>query len=169
MRTASKGAILLLGILLMSGLACGVGGEENATPTPTPVTTLLPSRAYAIDGMYLENMIWVYKDHISDELPVVNGSVIIDGQECQIIDLVKIYLTTGNYEEWVIFWGFSQSCISLNGSNNDNCDSGFDKWVTCDPEAHYIWAVCEDEWIKSTCVGDDCLANNERGFQGVYP
>lgn len=169
MRVKGFALILLLGILLTSGLACGEGGDEGVTPKKTPVTTLLPSRAYAIDRTHVEDMAWVYKDHISDELPVVNGSVIIDGQECKILDLVKLHVMSSVEEEYVLWWGIPKSRISINGSNNDNCDSDFNKGVSCNPDAHYIWAVCEDGWTKSTCIGNDCWANNKSGFQGVYP
>jgi len=34
---------------------------------------------------------------------------------------------------------------------------------------HYIWLVDEVGNVCSVCVGDDCWANNESGYQGVWP
>jgi len=34
---------------------------------------------------------------------------------------------------------------------------------------HYIWLVDENGNVCSVCVGDDCWANNESGYQGVWP
>ena len=118
-------------------------------------------------------MIGTYKERLSDELPVLNGSLVIDGEECRILDMVIVGFGARIYYDADTVM-VPQSCKHINGSSNDNCDTPvefvtFDSQDLCNPDGHYIWAVCEDERIKSTCIGDDCLANNESGFQGVYP
>jgi hypothetical protein len=59
----------------------------------------------------------------------------------------------------------SEGVASIEGSDNDNCDAGCGG---CLAASHYIWAA--DEYgIYSTCVGADCEANGEDGYQGVWP
>jgi hypothetical protein len=36
-------------------------------------------------------------------------------------------------------------------------------------QGHYIWLVDKVGYVCSVCVGDDCWANNESGYQGVWP
>jgi len=161
--------ILLLGVLLTSGLACGPGGGAEPTPTATPYWR----DSYGEESSRLLYAVSLYIKYESDELPVINGGVIIDGEECQILDMVEIWLVEKDYFVNYI-WTVPHSCISINGSSNDNCDTSvgfvtFNPQGLCNPDGHYIWAVCEDGYIRSTCVGDDCLANDTDGFQGVYP
>jgi Na+-transporting methylmalonyl-CoA/oxaloacetate decarboxylase gamma subunit len=55
---------------------------------------------------------------------------------------------------------------SSNGSNDDNCDGGCEG---CFNTSHYVWAVDDQGNVYSTCIGEDCEANGEDGYQGVFP
>jgi len=36
-------------------------------------------------------------------------------------------------------------------------------------QGHYVWLVDDNGNVCSVCIGDDCWANNESGYQGVWP
>ncbi len=36
-------------------------------------------------------------------------------------------------------------------------------------KGHYVWLIDEVGTVCSVCVGDECWANNESGYQGVWP
>jgi len=67
MRTTKIAVILLLGILLMSGFACGGGPEVTPTPTPLPTVTMLCEQARnaiqeALSNYYDERGEWPTTD-----------------------------------------------------------------------------------------------------------
>ena len=55
---------------------------------------------------------------------------------------------------------------SGNGSSDDNCDGGCEG---CSNTSHYVWAVDEQGNVYSTCIGEDCEANGEDGYQDIWP
>lgn len=105
----------------------------------------------AVSSYYMDN---------EGALPTTNGTVNISGYDSQIIDICALLTSAGGNLSEV-----TECLTSLDGPDNDNCDAGCGG---CSAANHYIWAI-DDYGIYSTCVGDDCDANGEDGFQGVWP
>ena len=104
----------------------------------------------------------------NEPIPAVNGTIVIDGEERYIVDFV--YLVGGTYVGIEPPYQLQpESAILINGSDNDNCDNYPESPTYCNRNDHYIWAMDEIGKVYSACIGDDCWANNESGFQGVYP
>jgi len=100
-----------------------------------------------------------YYDH-DGAFPTINGTVNISGYDVQILDICALQVSAeGGFNE------VTEGVASIDGLDNDNCDSGC---AGCSAENHYIWAI-DDYGIYSTCVGADCEANGEDGYQGVWP
>jgi hypothetical protein len=102
-----------------------------------------------------------YQDDNDGKLPVINATVNIGGHDFQIVDICAL-LTSGDSMLSDVPVGLA----SVNGSGNDNCDAGCEG---CHSDYHYVWAVDDEGNVYSTCVGEDCDANGEDGFQGVWP
>ena len=101
-----------------------------------------------------------YAVNNSGVFPTINGTVNVDGYDSQIVDICALLTSAGG-----ILSEVSEGVASIEGSDNDNCDAGCGG---CLAASHYIWAA--DEYgIYSTCVGADCEANGEDGYQGVWP
>jgi len=115
------------------------------------------------DNVYteLQNAVMVYAANNSGAFPVINGSIDISGYDMQIVDICSLLASQGGLLAEV-----PEGIASVNGSNNDNCDAGC---PGCLETSHYVWAIDEYGYVYSTCVGDDCNANSEDGFQGVWP
>ena len=167
MKVRGLALILLSGIVL---LACACEGDRGAEPTPTPKPTdTKEESAYWDDDNTLQNTIGIWRGRYPDEpIPAVNGTVTVDGEERYIVDFCYLYGGTysGDMQSYKLV---PESAISINGADNDNCDKYPKSPTLCHREYHYIWAMDEIGVVYSTCIGDDCWANNESGFQGVYP
>jgi hypothetical protein len=57
-------------------------------------------------------------------------------------------------------------CYGKSGEEGTNFYTGN---CTNPYQGHYVWLVDEVGNVCSVCVGDDCWANNESGYQGVWP
>ncbi len=57
-------------------------------------------------------------------------------------------------------------CYGQSGQEGTNFYTGS---CTNPYSGHYIWLVDDGGNVCSVCVGDDCRANNESGYQGVWP
>ena len=167
MRVKGFALILLSGIVL---LACACEGDGGAEPTPTPKpTNTKEERAYWDDDNTLQNTIGTWRQRYPDEpIPIVNGTVAIDGEERTIVDFCYLYggASSGDMQSLKLV---PESAISINGADNDNCDNYPKSPTLCHRNYHYIWAMDEIGVVYSTCIGDECWSNNESGFQGVYP
>jgi hypothetical protein len=107
----------------------------------------------------LDAVVAYYYDH-DGELPTINGTVNISGYDSQILDICALLTTAeGGLND------VPEGVASVSDSDNDNCDAGCEG---CSAASHYVWAI-DDYGIYSTCVGDECDANGEDGFQGVWP
>ena len=105
----------------------------------------------AVSSYYIDN---------DGVFPTINGTVNVSGYDLQILDICALLTSAGG-----ILSEVSEGVASVEGSDNDNCDAGCGG---CLAASHYIWAA--DEYgIYSTCVGAECEANSEDGFQGVWP
>ncbi|MFA5374924.1 MAG: hypothetical protein WC455_04115 [Dehalococcoidia bacterium] len=116
----------------------------------------------AYNSMYadLENAVVAYYYDHDGVFPTINGTVNISGYDVQILDICALRVSAEG--------GFNKGpdgVAAVTGSDNDNCDAGCEG---CLSSNHYIWAI-DDYGIYSTCVGADCDANGEEGFQGVWP
>jgi len=57
-------------------------------------------------------------------------------------------------------------CYGQSGQEGTNFYTGN---CTNPYQGHYIWLIDTNGNVCSVCVGDDCRANNESGYQGVWP
>jgi hypothetical protein len=116
----------------------------------------------------IQNAVQYYQDKNEGGLPTVNGTVTVNGSLCHIIDICALLVSEGGKLSQI-----PDSCVSINGSDNDNCDAGCGEnsqpWNSCTEYSHYIWVVDESGNVHSTCVGSDCNAYNTDGYQGVWP
>ena len=115
--------------------------------------------AYNLDQSRIQDAVLSYWYMSYAELPVLNATVVIDGQACFIIDMCLL-LSGGALE------GVPISSTDIDGAGNDNCDAG---GCQCDPGAHYVWAVDYGVHVYSMCVGAGCEAYNTDGYQGAWP
>jgi hypothetical protein len=125
--------------------------------------SLTPSResVYSHNQKSLQDAVKDYQNRNDGALPTVNGTVTVNGSLCHIIDVCALLVPEGGKLNQV-----PDTCTSINGSNNDNCDAGCEG---CWEYSHYIWVVDESGNVYSTCVGSDCIAYNADGYQSVYP
>jgi len=108
----------------------------------------------------LDYAVYAYYAGHGSALPTINGTVNISGADYRILDICALLTSAGG-----IFSEVPEGLASVAGPDNDNCDAGC---PGCSTSNHYIWTV-DDYGIYSMCVGDDCEANGEDGFQSVWP
>jgi prepilin-type N-terminal cleavage/methylation domain-containing protein len=109
----------------------------------------------------IQDVVIAYTAIHETEPPPTVGTVNISGNK-SILDMCSILLPGG------LLRTAPEGCISINGSNNDNCDSALN-CSGCRATFHYIWAIDSKGNVFSTCVGGDCAANGEDGYQDVWP
>jgi hypothetical protein len=113
----------------------------------------------AVYGDLESAVIAYYYDH-EGTFPTINGTVNVSGYDSQILDICALLTSAeGGLNE------VPEGIAAVDGSDNDNCDAGC---AGCSAASHYVWAI-DDYGVYSTCVGDECDANGEDGFQGVWP
>lgn len=117
--------------------------------------------AYNSDKFELRDGVIAYMIENDDMMPIIDGSVNINGSECRIIDICILTST-----ESEMLHRAPESCVSTNGPDNDNCDGGCEG---CSNTSHYIWAIDDNGNVYSTCVDEECEANGEDGYQDVWP
>ena len=104
--------------------------------------------------------------------PVTSDIVQIDGLNYGIIDICVLQMSYNGSDGPGLLRQIPVSCVD---TINDNCDNascmGNSSSDTggCDPRAHYIWAATLKGGVKSACIGPDCDAHNEDGYQGIWP
>ena len=109
---------------------------------------------------YVQEMVKHYQSENNGNLPTINGTVTINGKAYDIIDLCAILININSSRPEAYYPQYF--AITINGSDNDNCDSGCNG---CWPQWYYIWAVDKSGKVYSTCMGDGCSAHNQDGFQ----
>jgi prepilin-type N-terminal cleavage/methylation domain-containing protein len=119
-------------------------------------------RAYETLRSQIQNVVIAYTAIHETELPPTVGTLDISGNK-SILDMCSILLPGGMLRT------APDGCVSINGSNNDNCDSATINCSGCIDTSHYIWAIDSKGNLYSACVGGDCNANNADGYQGVWP
>lgn len=142
----------LVGFLVFLVLQPEVKGRANGTCTDYHTTK---SKLYTWIEYYMDDR---------EELPIVNvnATVRINESAYYIIDICALVEYFQNQD---LSFQVPYSCIEIEGPNNDNCDGGN---CSCYLDSHYIWAIDDNGAINSTCVGEECYANNEDGFQDVW-
>jgi hypothetical protein len=125
--------------------------SEMPTPEEVAYNSAYSDLLKAVSSYYIDN---------NGVVPTINGTVNISGYDIQILDMCALLTSAGG-----ILSEVSEGVASVEGSDNDNCDAGCGG---CLAASHYIWAV-DESGIYSTCVGADCEANGEDGYQGVWP
>jgi hypothetical protein len=93
--------------------------------------------------------------------PTTGETVTIDEGTFNVLDLCQL-IDTGPFSPGVL----EENLRSCADTAHDNCELGP---CGCHADAHYIWLVGKELDFYSTCVGTDCAANYEDGYQGVYP
>ena len=154
-RTLGLTVVLLLAGMLFS--ACGSSGPS----------TFEKEQAYNTIKPQIQNSVTVYVVDHNGELPPYQGTMIVTVPqyqgwfevECYILDICSI---VGQGE---LLRDVPYGCYGDAGEVNTNFYSG-----DCDnpSEGYYIWVIDSTGNVYSTCVGDDCDANNKDGFQGVW-
>lgn len=109
----------------------------------------------------LRNAVNDYQNQNNGTLPTINGTVTINGSAYEIINICSLLASQGGTLKYL-----PDSCISINGSDNDNCDAGC---TGCWEYSHYIWAVDDEGNVYSTCVGKYCNASGVDRYQDVWP
>lgn len=146
----------LLALFLFIGFIVYFGAYINSIPCWGP-----RQHAYDISRYEVQTSVVSYMIDNDEMMPTLNSTVSIGGSDYRIVDVCVLLVA-----DWGMLSEGSISCISINGSDNDNCDAGCEG---CQSDYHYVWAVDDEDNVYSTCVGDDCEANGEDGFQGVWP
>jgi prepilin-type N-terminal cleavage/methylation domain-containing protein len=143
--------VMLILAILAGVVVMAVGGVfQNAN-----------ERAYETLRDQIQNVVIAYRAIHETELPPTVGTVNISGNK-SILDMCSILLPGGMLRT------APDGCISITGSNNDNCDSAMINCSGCIATSH-IWAIDFSGNVYSACVGGDCNANNADGYQDVWP
>jgi hypothetical protein len=117
--------------------------------------------AYGIVKTELQNAVNDFQNNNNVSLPTINGTVIINSSTYWIIDICPLLTQNEGSLQKLI-----DTLWSGNDSDDDNCDGGC---AECQAYGSYIWAIDEQGNVYSTCIGEDCEANGEDGYQGVFP
>ena len=94
-----------------------------------------------------------YQTNHNGELPLTGATVAIEGTDYDIIDVCALVVKDKLLRK------------VPKGTNKRNCSAG---GCTCQ-DGHYLWLCDRNGNVLSTCVGAECKANNEDGYQGVWP
>jgi hypothetical protein len=122
-----------------------------------------PENMYNITKHNVKSAVQAYQDKHEGRMPTINGTVIINGSPCRIIDICA--LSASESSKLNLLYKATDSCISINGSDNDNCDASC---AGCRETSSYIWVIDNDGAVCSTCAGKGCSTSNS-GYQGVWP
>ena len=139
-------------LLILAGVCVMAAGGH-----PTPSAESFYHRAKT----ELQNAVQNYQNKNNGVLPTINGTVTVNGSLCHIIDICALLVSEGGKLNQV-----PDGYISINGSDNDNCDAGCGG---CNTAYSYIWAVDNNGDVYSTCVGKYCNASGVDGFQDAWP
>jgi hypothetical protein len=134
--------------------------DQNTSSTGPNIPANLV--AYNSIETEIQYAVTTYRNKSDGEMPILNGSLAnADCSQCKIININTLLVINDG-----ILPETPYGLWSGNGSNDDNCDGGC---VGCSNTSHYIWAIDNDGSVYSTCVGEECEANGEDGYQGVWP
>jgi len=156
-------ALLLIAGMLLSGCATPEDEYNRAKDYIQNVVTeymvrndgLMPSHGEIINTSECECI--VYIDPSYPPAGYLNAGYVLDF--CYMMDSESGYFKDFPFELPVCCYGQSGE----EGTNfyTGNCSNPY--------KGHYIWLVDKNGNVCSVCVGDDCWANNESDYQGVWP
>jgi len=146
-------------VLVILLIAVVFGGWYFASQS---IRTAYP-RAWADWRDKLQEAVTEYRNANNGSLPIIgSGAVIVDGEQQHIIDMCRLV------ESGLMPYP-PESCISLSGMGNDNCDGGDSGNCSCHEKAHYIWTLDSEGAVHSACIGEKCERSDADGYQGVWP
>ena len=175
--------VLLLGFMILSGLACGKSGEELYNDDREKIGDAVSEYMTCAPG-FCE---WPPPVQDAEDCLIggedVKGSAIFEGEVYYPIAICPL-LSSASPKG--LLRKVPASCEAKNCADTPQTSANFNysrnacdvphNWgnntadklaVTC--TGHYLWLTTETGDIASICIGDECLANDEDGYQGVYP
>jgi internalin A len=139
-----------------------------------------PEDEYNMAQSWIRHVVWEYMEGEAGLRPPYGE--IINTSECKV-DIPPYPQGEWTYGGYVLdfcyllgYTGYRDSdffpfelpicCYGQSGEEGTNFYTG-----NCSNpyNGHYVWLVDDEGWVCSVCVGDDCWANNESGYQGVWP
>jgi hypothetical protein len=111
----------------------------------------------------IQDAVTEYRTANNGSLPIVSsGAVIVDDEQQYIIDMCRL-------KEAKLVPYPPENCISLPGTDDDNCDGGDIGNCSCHEKANYVWTVDPEGLVHSICIGTQCEKANADGYQNVWP
>jgi hypothetical protein len=169
MRVVRVTTALIVGLALLSAMACnGGGGPAEPTPTPTPTVTVKPTMTptpaspeewYETTRARIKSAVMDYRAAHELEVPFTEGYTFLGSAPYKIIDICA--LVDGGFLP-----GVPQGCAAIEGKGNDTCDGG---GCACYNDSHYVWVANRWGNVYSTCEGVACNMTYAAGFQQVWP
>jgi len=160
--------VLLMGCMILSELACGQSGEELYNADRTKILSAVReagSRVYDFISMQDET-----ESGLVGGVDVV-GPNVIDGERyytMAVCPLLTSAFPPGILQEVPASCEAKGCADSPNASGRNVIpNTAHNLSVTC--TGHYRWLTTLKADIASMCIGDECRANDEDGYQGVYP
>ena len=163
-----------LGIMVLL-LVAGVVLSGCANPVD-------PEDEYNRAQAYMQNVVTEYMVEEAGFLP--SHGEIVNTSECEckvdippypqggwkyggyVLDFCYLLSYTG-YGDYKYFpFELPECCYGQAGQEGTNFYTGN---CTNPYNGHYVWLVDRNGYVCSVCIGDDCWANNESGYQGVWP
>jgi hypothetical protein len=168
--------LLLMGCMMLSGLACGESGEELYNADRELIEMAVGNH---MSGPHDVAVWWPIQDPNEEGLvggEDIKGPDIVAGAKYYTVAICPLLIKASPKG---ILEAVPQSCDSKNCA--DSPPGGNGTWyqgnegentaerlsVSCN--GHYRWLCTSNCDIASICIGDECRANDEDGYQGVYP
>ena len=150
-----KVSLLLLLVVFIIGVIVilSIGGE---------VKRGCGGNAHCIDGEYIKAAVKEYMDSNDGAVPLVNKSV-VNVSGWNVIEEENYYVIAAcpllDIFEFLPLTLEAGNCAS-GGANGEGC-------TACN--GSYRWLTTDNGDITSICIGDECAAHGESGFQDVFP
>jgi hypothetical protein len=168
MRYAKLATIALLGVMLVAGVGCADKGKELYAQDRELIQAAVAEEITWTGEPYWGDPPWWWHFPIIDINVSVNvsGNEVVLGEDYYVIAACKLLISSfpkGILKE------VPDSCEAGNGVYaGANAQPNITKCaVEC--AGHYLWLTTETGDIASICIGADCEAHGEDGFQCVYP
>lgn len=189
MRYTKLATIALLGVMLVAGMGCMNKGrelyEQERVQIEAAVGEFMTRPDFFLDcsGNLCVPACYNYSIYSVNPTPRVNHSVVnvigpdvIEGAEYYVIAICP--LSGSSYPKGIL--KFIPASVHprnayLEGHNLpeeywQNCSSrSIDSECSYKCPGSYVWLTTMDGDIASICIGAECAAHGEDGYQGVYP
>ena len=177
MKRAKVALILLMGCMMISGLACGKSGEELYNADRVLIRASANSHMSGVPEsarIPLQNVEDVFiggKDVTGPEIQsgaqyyiIAACPLLIEAFPSGILDEVPASCEAQNCADSPPLPNISMADIILGNTGRNTAEN---LSVSC--TGHYRWIMTDGGDIASICIGEECQANDEDGYQGVYP